>query len=192
MSFEITPIAGTAKELNVDLSKPSQHEREEFVIEEVKKAIDHVVTALGGYLSVSCNGNINPISGESGDLVNIYITSLPAPPVAATPEPVETQEGVSAPEESKPEDPTSETVLPPVTEASTFPSESIELPTAEEQENIVASEEARQEQETAPVEQPQELTQPPVIESASSPTVPSAAPSQPVENLPVVSEQPES
>lgn len=85
MTFEITPVQGTAEELNVDLSAPSQHEREEFVIEEIKKAVDHVVTALGGYLSISCNGNINPVSGENGDLVNIYITSLSAPTSAPTP-----------------------------------------------------------------------------------------------------------
>lgn len=171
MSFEITPIAGNVQELNVDLSKPSQHEREEFVIEEVKKAIDHIVTALGGYLSVSCNGNINPISGESGDLVNIYITSLPAPPSAAIPpEPVETQEGVGSPKE-------------------------VQLKsTIESGLTITASPEVTgpTQQESAPVEQSQELTQPSVIESTPTPTVPPTAPSQPVENSPVVPEQPES
>lgn len=79
MSFKINPVEGTVAEIDVDLSTPSQHEREEFVIEEVKKAINHIVTSLGGYLSVSCNGNINPVEGETGDVVNIYITSLPNP-----------------------------------------------------------------------------------------------------------------
>jgi hypothetical protein len=85
MSFEITQAEGTAQELSVDLSKPEQHEREEAVMPVITKAITEIVESLGGYLSVSANGNINPVSGETGDVVQIYITSLPAPTVAATP-----------------------------------------------------------------------------------------------------------
>lgn len=109
MSFEITPVHGTVAELESDLAAPPLHEREELVVPVVKKAIADIVEALGGYLSVSANGNVNPISGETGDLVNIYITSLPAPdsvpvetPVATTPgietgEPTSTVEGVPGP-----------------------------------------------------------------------------------------------
>lgn len=189
MSFEITPFAGTVQELNVDLSKPSQHEREEFVIEEVKKAIYHIVTSLGGYLSVSCNGNINPVPGETGDLVQIYITSLPAPPVAATPEPVENQEGIGS---LNPEGKTNEEIEKEaqenikVAQEKSVIEESAVLPVDEPTTGVPAQ------QETAPAEQSQELTQPPVIESTPSPTIPTPMPSQPVENPPVVSEQPES
>lgn len=164
MSFEITPVAGTVQELDVDLSKPSQHEREEFVIEEVKKAIDHIVTALGGYLSVSCNGNINPISGESGDLVNIYITSLPAPASVAPETVVPTQEGLEQPEEISPER---------------------ELTQGQKEESVALNPVEPPQQETAPVEQPtQEFTQPPVIEQTSPPTDPAPAPSHPIVDNP--------
>jgi outer membrane biosynthesis protein TonB len=175
MTFEITPVAGTVQELDVDLSKPSQHEREEFVIEEVKKAIDHIVTALGGYLSVSCNGNINPISGESGDLVNIYITSLPVPASAAPETVVPTQEGLGIPEEISPEK---------------------ELTQGQKEESVALNPIEPPQPETAPVEwtnhPTQEITQPPVIEQTPSLVNPTPTPSQPVENPPVVPEQPES
>jgi hypothetical protein len=113
LSFEITPVQGSVAELAIDLSVPSQHQREEFVIEEVKKAIDHIVTALGGYLSVSCNGNLNPVSGENGDLVNIYITSLSAPTSAPT-TPVIESPGITTPETPITTETTAEN--PPVTE----------------------------------------------------------------------------
>lgn len=79
MSFELAPVQGNVHELETDLEAPPQHTREEDVIPVVKSAIKEIVDALGGYLSVSANGNINPASGESGDHVSILITSLPAP-----------------------------------------------------------------------------------------------------------------
>lgn len=97
MSFEFKPNAGTVSQLESELNGLPAHEREEFVLGEVKKAIDHIVTALGGYLSLSCNGNINPVAGETGDLVNIYITSLPVPPSAPVAAPLPPQEGLETP-----------------------------------------------------------------------------------------------
>lgn len=85
MSFEIVPVNGTVNELESDLASLPKHEREELVIPAIKKAIAEIVDALGGYLSVSANGNLNPVSGENGDLVNIYITSLSAPAIPTTP-----------------------------------------------------------------------------------------------------------
>lgn len=99
MSFKLSSVQGTVAELETDLESPAMHDREELVIEEVKKAIDHIVTSLGGYLSVSCGGNINPVSGETGDVVDIHIVSLPYPPnTEATPvleTPIQPPEGVS-------------------------------------------------------------------------------------------------
>lgn len=86
MGFTLQPVQGTVQELATDLAELPKHEREEKVITVVKECIDDIVQALGGYLSVSCNGNINPVPGENGDLVNIYITSLSAPS-SATPVP---------------------------------------------------------------------------------------------------------
>lgn len=90
MSFEITPVQGTVTELDSDLAAPTQHEREDLIIPIVKKAIADIVDAMGGYLSVSCNGNLNPLAGETGDLVQLYITSLPVPDSAPV-EKVETE-----------------------------------------------------------------------------------------------------
>jgi|ERR1700722_1441326 len=119
MSFEINPVHGTVSELESDLSAPPQHEREEAVVPVIKKAIADLVEALGGYLSVSANGNINPVSGETGDLVNVYITSLPIPSSTSAPVPVEKQEGLTAPISSNIEDvslpsetPLAETITP--------------------------------------------------------------------------------
>src|ERR1039457_3427593 len=84
MSFEIKPVQGDIAELESDLSSPPQHEREELVIPVVKESIAKIVEALQGYLSISCNGSINPVAGENGDSINIYITSLTAP-MAPTP-----------------------------------------------------------------------------------------------------------
>lgn len=90
LSFELTPVQGYVSELETDLKLAPNHEREEFVIEEVKKAIDHIITAMGGYLSVSCNGNLNPISGETGEEVNIKVVSLSPPAGVLPPIPQET------------------------------------------------------------------------------------------------------
>lgn len=95
MSFKIDSVEGTAAELNIDLSVPTQHEREDTVIPAIKKAITEIVESLGGYLSVSANGNINPVSGETGDVVNIYITSLPNPNPQTTTMPESAPEATS-------------------------------------------------------------------------------------------------
>jgi hypothetical protein len=84
MSFKLIPMQGNTSELKSDLESPPTHPREEEVIPVIKQAIDEIVEALGGYLSISCNGNINHVGGESGDVINIYITSLPAPAVATS------------------------------------------------------------------------------------------------------------
>jgi hypothetical protein len=92
MGFTIIQVEGTPAELSVDLSAPVQHEREDTVAPVIKKAITEIAESLGGYLSISANGNINPVSGETGDVVSIYITSLPAPISAPVPAPAETPE----------------------------------------------------------------------------------------------------
>lgn len=142
MSFELTTVHGTVEELGSDLAAPPLHEREEFVVEEVKKAIYHVVSSLGGYLSVSCNGNINPVAGETGDVINIYITSLPQPDSAPVETPVATAPGIATgeptpvTEESQPvqlveaapgEAVINGEVVTPV-QQETAPSESVEAP----------------------------------------------------------------
>jgi hypothetical protein len=128
VSFEISPVHGTVSELESDLSAPPQHEREEAVVPVIKKAIAELVEALGGYLSVSANGNINPVSGETGDLVNIYITSLPIP--SSAPVPVEKQEGLTAPEEPVPtnelsQSPPVQQEIPVITETPAEPGPSV-------------------------------------------------------------------
>jgi hypothetical protein len=79
MSFELNPVAGNSTEIITNLKELPQHEREERVIPVIKQAIADIVEELGGYLSVSCKGNLNPVAGETGELVEIYITSLPRP-----------------------------------------------------------------------------------------------------------------
>lgn len=115
MSFEITTVHGTVEELGSDLAAPPLHEREEFVVEEIKKAIYYVVTSLGGYLSVSCSGNINPVAGETGDVVQIYITSLPQPDSAPVETPIATAPGIETGEPTPvaEESPQPQSVVPP-------------------------------------------------------------------------------
>jgi hypothetical protein len=162
MSFEITQVEGTVDQIKIDLSEPSHHEREEQVVTVVKQAISDVASSLGGYLSVSCSGNINPVSGETGDLIQIYITSLPVPQSAQTP-PVET-----------PKVQTGEST--PVTEESPQPQS---VMTPENQEPV--------QQETAPSEPPVET--PLVIQENPTSTQPSTAPEIPAEKSPEVSSE---
>lgn len=84
MSFILTAVQGTVSELETDLASPANHEREEKVIPVLKNAIKEIVESVGGYLSVSCNGNLNPVAGENGDVINLTITSL-TPPIAPSP-----------------------------------------------------------------------------------------------------------
>lgn len=143
MSFKINSVEGTVAEIDVDLSVPSQHEREDIVIPAIKKAITDIVESLGGYLSISANGNINPVSGETGDVVNIYITSLPAPNLQTTITPeVQTGEPTPVTEESpQPQ--------PPVTPENVEPISTESHPEME----------AREQQESAPSEPPVTITE---------------------------------
>ena len=113
MSFEITPLQGNPTELNGDLEAPASHVREEEVIPVVKTAIKSIVDILGEYLSVSCQGNINPAAGETGDVVQIYITSI-NPPIAPTEPPTESTPTTEPPK-------TEETPAPPSPERESAP-----------------------------------------------------------------------
>lgn len=77
--FELEPVQGNPTELNTELKELPQHEREENVIPAIQSAVAQIVDAVGGYLSVSVNGNLNPVAGDTGDLIQIYIVSLPNP-----------------------------------------------------------------------------------------------------------------
>lgn len=167
MSFEITTVHGTVEELGSDLAAPPLHEREEFVVDEVKKAIYHVVTSIGGYLSVSCSGNINPVAGETGDVVQIYITSLPQPDSAPVETPITTAPGIETGEPTPvtEEAPQPQPVIP---SDNAEPSLNPEGKTNEEiekeaQENIAVSQ-----QETAPSESVEEI---PIEHGPSGPAV---------------------
>lgn len=121
MSFKFNQVEGNVEELKVDLESPPLHPREEQVVPAIKQAITEIVEATQGYLSVSCSGNLNPVAGESGDVINIYITSLPAPTVstpAQTPPVEEVQTGEPTPvTEETPQ------VQPPVTPENVEPSQ---------------------------------------------------------------------
>lgn len=109
--FELESVQGTATQIKAELEGLPKHEREDLVISKIKEAVDSIIEAVGGYLSVSVNGNLNPVAGDTGDLVQIYITSLPYPPNYTSGEVpvVEVEE--------KPEDPSIlAPVLPPVAE----------------------------------------------------------------------------
>jgi large repetitive protein len=130
MGFSLNPVQGTPAELGSDLESPPKHEREEVVVEVIKSSIEDIVNSLGGYLSVAASGNINQVSGETGDVVNIYITSLPAPgsttpPPAETPAEVAPAEGIPV----APEIPVVETAPP--TEVGTEPVPVQETPVVE-------------------------------------------------------------
>jgi hypothetical protein len=90
LSFILTPYEGTAQEVVAELATVPQNVREEEVLEIVKKSIAEIVTAVGGYISVTGNGHLNSAAGETGDSISITIVSLPVPasvaaPVEATP-----------------------------------------------------------------------------------------------------------
>lgn len=145
MSFELKSVQGNVAQLEIELEGLTQHQREEEVMVDIKEAVNHIVAALGGYLSVSCSGNINPVSGETGDVVQIYITSLAAP-ASSGPEIIPTQEGlensevqerVQTPSESS-QAPSQETVAggvpsqelpqPPVIESAPTPNSPVSTP----------------------------------------------------------------
>lgn len=165
MSFELKAVHGTVEELGSDLAAPPLHEREEFVVEEVKKAIYHVVSALGGYLSVSCSGNINPVAGETGDVVQIYITSLPRPDSAPVETPIATAPGIETGEPT------------PVTEESPQPQPVISLENVEPVQPNPSNE--------IPVEASGEFN-----ESTTAPVQQEVAPDGPTETAPAITESP--
>lgn len=205
MSFEIVPVNGTVNELESDLATLPKHEREELVIPAIKKAIAEIVDALGGYLSVSANGNLNPVSGENGDLVNIYITSLTAPAAstssAETPPVTEVQSGGPTPvtegtgqpqpvippenvESVQQQIPPGEPVTVAEVEATTNSGEvtpSVSLnPENKTNEEIEKEAQENISQATTPVETP------PVIQEIPVAAEPSTAPENPAEIPPVV------
>lgn len=173
---------GTVEELDVTFSAPPQHIREEEVVPVVKSAIESIVNALGGYLSVSVNGSINPSSGETGDAINIYITSL-TPPIAPNPAPAG---GEVAPtpvgEEPKPiaEPPVVET---PPAETPVVPTPGVPAEPAPVVETTSETGEVHSESEAPPVEQPvsEVPTSEAPVETPPAETAPSGEAASPVD-----------
>jgi hypothetical protein len=83
MSFTLTPYQGWAQEVAIDLEVPAQNRREEETVSAIKDSVVKIVAAMGGYISVTGNGHLNPIAGETGDSVSINIVSISSPPMSS-------------------------------------------------------------------------------------------------------------
>lgn len=79
MSFTLAAYEGTAQEVVAEMATIPQNTREEEILEVIKKSIAEIVTSVGGYISVTGNGHLNPAAGETGDSISINIVSLPVP-----------------------------------------------------------------------------------------------------------------
>jgi outer membrane biosynthesis protein TonB len=148
MSFELKPVQGNVTELDADLEVPAQHTREEEIIPVVKEAIADIVNVLNEYLSVSCNGNLNPAAGETGDVINISINSLTPPAPIPVEPPVEPTPPVTPPE------PTPEPLPTPAPEPAPVPVENPPIPS-----------------EPTPSPEPISAENPPVVNEEVSPVI---------------------
>ena len=120
MSFSFVPFQGLATEYTAATEGSPSNSREAEVLPHLTTAVQDVVEALGGYVSVDVRGNILPAPGETGESINVLIASLTPPagvtlnaPVAPeTKPPAEQTQLIPDPEPAKEEEPAKPVEVP--------------------------------------------------------------------------------
>lgn len=79
MSWTLKSVQDRAENISVEIGSQSGNDRENEVLGVVVESAQAIVDALGGYVSVSGYGHVNPAEGEPNDQVSLQIVSLPEP-----------------------------------------------------------------------------------------------------------------